>query len=128
MTLRRIDHVGVNVRDLPTSAAWYEKAFGLTVVHKWTTTWMIGCGAIRIGLFQRPKAGTIADLDNTIAISHFAFVTDRSGFDAAQARFKELNIPFDAPDDSGIAYSIFVNDPDGHQVEVTTYYKDAPPE
>ena len=124
MELQRIDHVALNVKSLTTSADWYKKVFGFEIVHKWTTTWMVGNRTIRLGLFQRPNAVPVADLDNTVAITHLAFLTDRRGFDDAQACLRSLQIPFDPPDDSGIAYSIFVKDPDGHDVEITTYYKE----
>lgn len=32
----RLDHVGVNVRDLPTLTAWYKDAFGLKTVFEFT--------------------------------------------------------------------------------------------
>ncbi|MHA5053672.1 VOC family protein [Streptomyces sp. SD15] len=32
----RLDHVGVNVRDLPALTAWYKDAFGLTEVFAFT--------------------------------------------------------------------------------------------
>jgi len=31
-------------------------------------------------------------------------------------------ITIDGPDDTGIAYSAFFNDPDGHLLELTTYH------
>jgi catechol 2,3-dioxygenase-like lactoylglutathione lyase family enzyme len=127
MQLERIDHVALNVTDLDVSLGWYEKVFGFTIVHKWTTTWMIGLGPIRLGLFSRPKAKPVDDLDQAIAFTHVAFLTDEAGFQAAQEKFRSLEIPFDPVEDTTIAYSVFVNDPDGHQIEVTTYYKDAPP-
>jgi methylmalonyl-CoA/ethylmalonyl-CoA epimerase len=34
LVLTRIDHVGLAVRDLDTAIAFYEKAFGLRVVHQ----------------------------------------------------------------------------------------------
>ena len=46
-------------------------------------------------------------------------------FGQAQAELKELGISFDPPEDTGIAFSIFVLDPDGHQIELTTYDRPA---
>src|SRR5438093_1505595 len=117
MNLSRLDHVAVTVKDLSTSFSWYEKVFGFSLFHKWTTTWMVIYRDIRLGLFQRPAAPRIDDLDNKIAIQHFAFLTDPEGFDRAQELLRSLGVPFEGPEDSGIAKSIFVLDPDGHQVE-----------
>lgn len=121
MDLQRIDHIGLNVRDLPTSAEFYRSVFGFGVVHKWTTTWMVGNDIMRLGLFQRPTATPTCNIDNTIAITHVAFRTDAAGFAAAQDKLRKLGIAFDPPEDTGIAYSVFILDPDGHQIEITTY-------
>jgi catechol 2,3-dioxygenase-like lactoylglutathione lyase family enzyme len=125
MNLERIDHIGLNVRDLVTSAEFYRKALGFGIVHKWTTTWMIGTENMRMGLFQRPHSGSLCDIDNRIAITHIAFRTDAHGFSAAQDHLRKLGIAFDPPEDTGIAWSIFILDPDGHQVEITTYDREA---
>jgi len=95
---------------------------GYEIIHKWTTTWMVGKGSMRLGLFQRPTASPVDDLDNKIAITHVAFLTDAEGFERVQEKLKELGISFEGPDDSGIAYSIFFKDPDGHELEITTYH------
>ena len=129
MNLERIDHIGLNVRDLVTSAEFYHKIFGFGIVHKWTTTWMVGTDVIRLGLFQRPNSHPVCNIDNAIAITHVAFRTNAAGFKAAQGELLKLGIAFEAPEDTGIAYSIFILDPDGHQIEITTYDRDAvPPE
>jgi catechol 2,3-dioxygenase-like lactoylglutathione lyase family enzyme len=125
MNLERIDHIGLNVRDLVTSAEFYRKVFGFEIVHKWTTTWMIGTDIMRLGLFQRPTSGPVCNIDNTVAITHVAFRTDEAGFKAAQAELLRLGIAFDPPEDTGIAYSVFILDPDGHQIEITTYDRGA---
>jgi catechol-2,3-dioxygenase len=120
--LQGLDHVGINVSDLHHSADWYANVLGFTVFHKWKTTWMIGRGHMRLGLFWRPHAKKIEDLDQSLAITHFAFRTSGHGFQDAQLRLKKLGIPFTL-DDTGIAHSLFLSDPDGYQVEITAYYK-----
>lgn len=121
--LKQLDHVALNVTDLQRSADWYNRVLGFSIFHKWQTTWMIRRGGMRIGLFLRPQAKAIEDIDNKLAITHFAFVTDAKGFDAAQRKLKQLSIKFDPPEDTGVAHSIFISDPDGYQVEITVYYK-----
>jgi catechol 2,3-dioxygenase-like lactoylglutathione lyase family enzyme len=122
MFITHIDHVGLNVTDLQRSADWYCRVFGFEIIHKWTTTWMVGRALMRLGLFQRPGAKPVADLDNTIAMTHLAFQMGPQEFAAVQQELTRLGVPFDPPEDTGIAYSVFVSDPDGHQVEVTTYH------
>ena len=78
-SIQRMDHVGINVTDLQKSAEWYERVLGFTIFHKWKTTWMISRGDMHIGLFLRPNAVKLADLDKTLAITHFAYATDAQG-------------------------------------------------
>jgi catechol 2,3-dioxygenase-like lactoylglutathione lyase family enzyme len=122
-SIHRMDHVGINVTDLQRSADWYERVLGFTIFHKWKTTWMVRRGNMRIGLFLRPNAKKIDDLDATLAITHFAYSTDEKGFREAQDKLKKLGVKFDPPEDTGVAHSLFIYDPDGYQVEITSYYK-----
>jgi len=121
MELQRIDHIGLNVRDLATSFNFYRRIFGFEIIHRWKTTWMVDNETIRLGLFQRPLATPVCNIDDAISITHVAFRTDATGFESAQHELKRLGIAFDPSEDTGIAYSIFVLDPDGHQIELTTY-------
>lgn len=122
MDIEAFDHVAINVADLERSAEWYERVLGFKIVHKWTRTWMVGRGQMRIGLFHRPQATPVDDLDNKLAITHFAFLTDEQGFQRVQEELKRLGVPFDPPEDTGIAFSLFFQDPDGYELEVTTYH------
>ena len=122
MHVDTLDHVGLNVRDLERSAEWYARVLGFEILHKWTTTWMVGRPPVRLGLFLRPDAAPVENLDQRLAITHFALATDAAGFEQAQARLRELGIAFDPPEDTGIAHAFFFHDPDGHEVEITTYH------
>jgi catechol-2,3-dioxygenase len=53
-------------------------------------------------------------------ILHFAFRADRDAFEAAQSELAERGIDFRFSD-HGLAHSIYFADPDGHQLELTTY-------
>ena len=126
MNLALIDHIGLNVRNLEISFAFYNKVFDFSIFHKWPTTWMIKKDELKIGLFERPTARPICVLDNTITISHFAFRTDKAGFVDAQNALTKLGVSFDPPVDTGVAFAIFFLDPDGHQIEVTTFDRSTP--
>jgi catechol 2,3-dioxygenase-like lactoylglutathione lyase family enzyme len=59
----RLDHVGVNVRDLPGLTAWYAKAFGLTTVFEFALDGPGLAGVVlehphgwRVELLNRPGA------------------------------------------------------------------------
>jgi catechol 2,3-dioxygenase-like lactoylglutathione lyase family enzyme len=125
MHLSHIDHAGLNVTDLQRSSDWYCRVFGFEVIHKFTRTWMVGRNLMRLGLALRPEAQPVDDLDNKVAISHLAFQVDANGFEEAQRQLTGLCVPFDPPEDTGIAFSIFLTDPDGHLLEITTYHDKA---
>jgi len=65
----------------------------------------------------RPDAGRCprGSLDAALRVQ-----VDRANFEAAQARFGELGIEFESAD-HGIAQSVYISDPDGHRIEITTY-------
>jgi catechol 2,3-dioxygenase-like lactoylglutathione lyase family enzyme len=54
------------------------------------------------------------------ALRHVAFRVDRASFEEARAELQRagLDVHFE---DHGIARSIYVRDPDGHVIELTTY-------
>jgi catechol 2,3-dioxygenase-like lactoylglutathione lyase family enzyme len=122
MDLDGLDHFAINVADLQRAADWYQKVFGFTVLHKWDTTWMIGRDNMKIGLFLRPNATPLPNIDSQLIIQHVAFLVDGDKFDAAKNALLQAGVTIDGPEDTGIAYSMFFTDPDGHLLEITTYH------
>ena len=122
MQLDFIDHFAITVKNLQTSFDWYKKVFGFEIFHQWKTTWLIQLGEMKIGLFERPQATTIDDLDSKIAVQHLAFHLSADAFIAAIIEMGDLKVEFEGPEDTGVAYSLFISDPDGHLLELTTYY------
>jgi catechol 2,3-dioxygenase-like lactoylglutathione lyase family enzyme len=119
-----IDHVALAVRDVARSVAWYQQVLELERLHE--DVWgefpaMVGIGATALALFpiqsEQPKPPPGKD---TVAMRHVAFRANRSGFEAAQSRLKRLGIEFEFQDHE-IAHSVYFLDPDGHQIEITTY-------
>lgn len=52
-------------------------------------------------------------------LRHVAFRTSRRGLDAATAELRARGVAFEERD-YGVAWSIYMPDPDGHLVEITT--------
>jgi catechol 2,3-dioxygenase-like lactoylglutathione lyase family enzyme len=120
--ISRIHHVAMTVRDGPKSAEWYRNVFGFQLIQKFTRTWLIGTEACSLGLFQLADGEPVQNLDTKIAIQHIAFHVAANDFNNAVEVLRDLGIPFEGPDDAGVAGpSVFFNDPDGHELEITAY-------
>jgi catechol 2,3-dioxygenase-like lactoylglutathione lyase family enzyme len=120
--LEGIDHVAVGVRDIARSAKWYTDILGFERLHDgmWNgVPTFIGKGNTRIALFpanQEPKTSTHRE----IRMLHLAFRANRENFLGAQRELQKHGIKFEFQDHE-IAHSIYFRDPDGHQLEITTY-------
>jgi catechol-2,3-dioxygenase len=51
---------------------------------------------------------------------HIAFKVDRANFDGAQKEFRDKGIDFRFAD-HGVCQSVYIDDPDGHTIELTTH-------
>ena len=122
--LERIDHVAITVRDIENSVKWYREILGLEQYYE--DAWggvpaMIGKGGTCLALFKAKGNNPVpARGRETIAMQHLAFKTDRKNFEEAQKSLKEKGIKFEFQDHE-ISHSIYFNDPDGYEIEITTY-------
>lgn len=117
-----IDHVAIRVTSLEASAKWYEAHFGFRKIQEWKGVWMIGKGNVRIGLFLVEKPKPVDDFPSRLVIEHYAFGVSGDRFQAALDHLRAVGVKLGEIEDTGIAYSVFMSDPDGHQVELTTYH------
>jgi catechol 2,3-dioxygenase-like lactoylglutathione lyase family enzyme len=124
MKVQGIDHVALAVRDLERSIRWYGDVLGLE--RRFADVWgdvpaFIGAGTTAIALFPvrdgeaQPPPGR-----NAIAMLHLAFRVDRAGFEHAKEELSRRGIAWELSDHQ-VSHSIYFNDPDGHQLEITTY-------
>jgi catechol 2,3-dioxygenase-like lactoylglutathione lyase family enzyme len=129
MQLEGIDHVAVGVRDVERSAKWYIEVLGFERLYE--GAWggvptFIGKGNTGLALFPasadaKPTHGTHRD----IRMLHLAFRANRENFLAAQHELETRGIKFEFQDHE-ISHSIYFRDPDGHQLEITTYEVEQP--
>ena len=75
-----------------------------------------------MALFPK-KGGADAARSRDDGIRHFAFGADAKNFEVAQEELKGRGIQFEFQDHE-ICHSIYFRDPDGHQLEITTYQVD----
>lgn len=131
MRLEAVDHVALFVRDVHRSAAWYADVLGLR--RHYQEAWgdypvVMVAGESRTGLALFPARGPEPPAPPSGRVpGMFAHVAFRVGGEAlreAMMELRALGVAFEEQD-HGIARSVYVKDPDGHQVELTTY--DVPP-
>lgn len=122
--LHQVDHVALTVRDVEKSVRWYTEVLGLQRMHE--DVWgsfpaVVGIGGTSLALFPVRSADPPGPPGpETICTRHIAFRTDRDNFERARVSLtaRGLDSRFE---DHGIAHSIYIVDPDGHQLEITTY-------
>ena len=122
-SIEGLDHVALTVRDLSKSVAWYRETLGLERRHAevWGDYPVLLCaGDSGVALFSNPGAAGGSDGATTTIMRHFAFRITRFDFERARLVFQERGVPFRF-EDHGISDSLYINDPDGYEVELTTY-------
>ncbi len=124
MQLEGIDHVALAVRDVERSANWYVEVLGFERLHEdmWNgIPTFIGKGNTAIALFPaNSNTRSTSSTRGDIRMLHLAFRANRDGFLAAQEELKRRGIKFEFQDHE-ISHSIYFRDPDGHELEITTY-------
>jgi catechol-2,3-dioxygenase len=125
--LQRIDHLGFTAHDVEGLARWYEKVFGMTRVH--ADAWpdvagghpLVLCrGSACVALFARRPGFAPRPREPADGNEHVAFALDAESFAQAQRELDALGIPYEIWD-HGICDSLYLEDPEGHQIELTAY-------
>jgi catechol 2,3-dioxygenase-like lactoylglutathione lyase family enzyme len=122
--LEGVDHVALGVRDVERSADWYVEVLGFQ--RRYQGMWngvpvFVVRDKTAIALFPaesdqgnsslpRPRKGML----------HLALRADRKNFVAAQRDLTSRGIAFHFTDHE-ISHSIYFRDPDGIELEITTY-------
>ena len=114
--------MAMSVRDVERAAQWYIDVLGFE--RRFDGMWdgvpvFIGKGTTALALFP-PRAGSTSADRGEIRMLHLAMRANRENFLAAQEELKRRSIKFEFQDHE-ISHSIYFRDPDGHQLEITTY-------
>jgi len=124
LTLQGIDHVALAVKDVNASVRWYEEVLGL---RRWyQTAWgdypaVVGAGSTALALFPVEGAAPRPPPDrDVLAMRHVAFRVDAGNFTRARAELTRRQIAVEFQH-HGISQSIYFRDPNGHEIEITTY-------
>lgn len=124
LTLEGIDHVALAVRDITESVQWYQDVLGLT--RRYQEAWndypaVVGVGTTSVALFPvetgapQPVPGR-----RVLSMRHLALRADSENFARVQGELRTRHIAFESQD-HGISHSIYFHDPNGHEIEITTY-------
>jgi catechol 2,3-dioxygenase-like lactoylglutathione lyase family enzyme len=121
MKLERIDHVALRCASPEATMTWYVSTLGFERVfaeHWSSVPIFLRLGSTFIALFPRRPADDGA-AEN--AISHLALrATSYADFQDAQTELRGRSISFEFQDHD-VSHSIYFRDPDGFQLEITTY-------
>jgi catechol 2,3-dioxygenase-like lactoylglutathione lyase family enzyme len=114
-----LDHIAVAVADLDRSEGFYRDVLGLERVYpEWDPPRVLAANGSGMALFP---AGGGNEVVGAPGILHFAFrAAGRDAFEDAQDALAARGIEFRFSD-HGASHSIYFKDPDGHQLELTTY-------
>ena len=126
-----LDHVALAVRDVHATVRWYQDVLGLE--RRFEAVWgdhpaVVGAGTTGLAFFP---VGTATPLPppprGTLAVRHIAFRTDRENFARAHDALRARGIAYTTADHTA-ALSLYFTDPDGHQLELTTYERGTGPD
>ena len=120
--IKFLDHVAIRVQDMSASQKWYQDYLGLKVMKfdAWGDypIFMVS-GNFGVALFPADLQDPVLPRSRNIKIDHFAFRVSRIDFNASLEFFQAKDVPF-VHKNHHYFESIYLNDPDGHEVELTT--------
>ena len=103
----RIDHISVQVTDLPRSIGFYQKVFGLNILNEDKPNQIVRMGTTRtiVSLHQKPPTGIV---------DHYAIAIDGFERDAVTRALKQLGLTAE----ENLDYGFYVRDPEGVPVQI----------
>ena len=121
VTVERLAHVVLNVRDVRASKAFYMKVLGLKVANENVARGMVflstGADHHQLALFER-ASGPAPD-ETQPGLIHMAWrLADLDALKAAHRELKIGGIAIESTIRHAMTHSLYVRDPDGHLVEL----------
>lgn len=128
LRLQGLDHVTITAHDPERSIRFYRDVLGLQAGPEWPgeITFLV-CGQTALAVAWWSRGETVLERPK-ISIEHFAFRVDAETFERARTLLPTNGFPIDHVSDHGICRSLYLRDPDGHEVELACYELKGPPE
>ncbi len=126
MKLQRLDHFGIEVRDLGRAERFYAEVLGLSIVTRFGDQVLMDCGGQNLALFEAPRpplsaAARAQVIGHPLGRGHHAFRVSREDFLSAALRLKEAGVETAAPIDWGDHDCLYFLDLDGNLLEIVCY-------
>lgn len=124
MRLQALDHVALFAEDTQRCASWYRDVLGLE--RRYADAWgdipivMAAADGTGVAIFPARASDAGPARRSPSAFAHVAFRVSSDALREAMAELRARGVEFEEQDHT-IARSIYLHDPDGHQVELTTY-------
>jgi glyoxylase I family protein len=121
--LERLDHFGVDVRDLERAERFYTDVLGMSVVMRLPDQRLLRYAGGNCALFLKPdrERGGLEQIENPLGKSHHAFQVPWDDLARARDLFADRGIPYHAPIDWGDHHCLYFLDPDGNLLELVGY-------
>jgi catechol 2,3-dioxygenase-like lactoylglutathione lyase family enzyme len=119
MKVNFLDHIAIRVSDPEVSVQWYENTLKLHRFDdedRWGYPIMMQASKTGVALFP---ARSEDDLQYVTSRIHIAFNVDKDSFSSFLLSFQQEGIEFKL-EDHHFFRSVYIQDPDGYTVELTT--------
>ncbi len=126
MKLLKLDHFGIEVRELARAERFYTEVLGLSVVARFGHQVLMDCGGQNLALFEVPRPElTRAERDriigNPLGKGHHAFKVGRDDYLSAAESLAAAGVETHQPIDWGDHDCVYFLDPDGNLLELISY-------
>lgn len=123
IALERLDHFGIEVRDLAAAEAFYTGILGLQVSRRLGDQIVFDLADSPLALFERkdlppPDLGRI---EQPLGKGHHAFRVSAADLERARATFAEAAVRHTGPVNWGDHDCLYFLDPDGNLLELVAY-------
>lgn len=123
IALERLDHFGIDVRDLVTAEAFYSSILGLRVARRLGDQIIFDVAGLPLALFQREDLPPpdLGQIEQPLGKGHHAFRVSVAQFERARRLFTEVGVRHKGPVDWGDHDCLYFLDPDGNLLELVAY-------